>query len=161
MNASFKVKAIGEVELLNDELKKLINLVDGEAIKGALKVGAELVQANIQEKVTSRIKNRAKSKGNLAKSIVYKIGVGRGEKKDGVATFYWDDIVVRTRRSNKESKSKRYAGPTSTATYGPILENDDKRILRHLEEGFEEVTNEVESAMLSVIQNEIGKAVKG
>ena len=134
--------------VLSKKLLELAKAADAAMLHQALAAGSDIVV----EAIRLRIRISAKrSRGNLAQSIQYRISEDWFSGKATSATFGWDKVAVRVSKKGRT---------TYASDYGPVLEYDSKRRLRHLESGFEDSRDSAEAAMLRVLESAITKALQ-
>lgn len=141
------MNSIGDVGVMSKQLEDLAGAADDEVLAGALQAGGDTVVEGIRARVRG---DARRSSGNLARSIKYRLDSSYLTGRAYAVVFGWDKVPVRT---SKEGKV------TYTSDYGPILEYDSKRQLRHLESGFEDTRGQAEDQMLQTITQSIKESV--
>lgn len=136
---NFKINAVGDIALIDQELRALAAAADDAVIAEALEAGSEIMLSSIRAEVSAKAKD---STGKLASGLKFRLDksylTGRAYK----AVFGWDRTPVRRSKAGKM---------TVVSDYGPVLEFSDNRKLRHLETGFEAAQADAEAAMKTVI----------
>lgn len=142
----FRFKSYGDAEALSKELEGLIKLTDNGTLDEALTAGGDIVVEGIRGRIRS---DARRSSGALAKSIKYRLDQAWLSGRTYAVVFGWSKDAVRKSKAGKT---------TYTTDYGPVLEFDSKRQLRHLESGFDEAKGAAEDAMARVITSAIEKS---
>lgn len=137
----FQVNIKGGEEILRESLQKIVGKASNVAVERGLKNGAEIVKRSMRQRVTKRSRS-----GNLEKSVTYRVKKEYLTDRAYSAVFGWSDIKVRT---NKKGEA------TSTKDYGPVLEFDEKRRLRHLKIGFDDKQDEAVDAIMREVNKEL------
>lgn len=136
---------VSDMPILSKRLVKLAEAAKDDVLRKALEQGSERVVRAIQIRISTGAR---RSRGNLEKGITYRINSSYLTGRAQSATFGWKKLRVRTSRKGVA---------TYVTDYGPVLEYDKKRRLRHLESGFEEARQSAETAMLAVIRRAMKK----
>lgn len=137
------IRGYGDTEVLNKQLAALAQVAEDAVINQALADGGQIVVDGIRARIR---KDARRATGNLERAIKYRLDSSWLTGRAYAVTFGWDKIAARTSKTGNV---------TYTTDYGPVLEFDGKRQLRHLEAGFEDARQEAEATMAHVIQQSI------
>lgn len=137
MNVRFQ--ALGDMSLVDQELRALAAAAEDAVLEEALQAGAEIMLNSIRAEVSAKAKD---STGKLASGLKFRLDKSYLTGRAYRAAFGWDKTPVRRSKAGKV---------TVVSDYGPVLEYSTNRQLRHLETGFEAAQADAEAAMKTVI----------
>lgn len=143
----FKFEIIDDREV-SDELMRLAKAASPDTLNDAITEGSEIVLEGIRNRIRSDARRKT---GALEGAIKYRIDSDWLSGRAVKSVFGWDKKLVRRSREGK---------PTYTTDYGPVLEYDSKRQLRHLEAGFDDTQQEAENRMASIFNAALESADK-
>lgn len=140
------MEAVGNTAQAQEELMRLAKAAEDATLSEALTDGGDLMLAGMRAQIAANAKHQS---GKLASALKYRLNTEYLSGRAYAATFGWEKIA---RRRSKKSGHTWY-----TSDYGPVLEYDSTRSLKHMEQGFEDTKDQAQNAMIAVIRGAMDK----